>query len=249
MVAILGEIKDSAGETNTFYECGGSLIAPTVIVTAAHCVQNRAAYSLIVRAGDWDIQTNDELLQHQNRRVSEIILHEKFKKRSLFNDIALLILDSPYELQDHIRPICLPPAEANFDFCRCFVTGWGKDSFGVEGKQQAILKKFILPVMPRNQCQLNLRTTRLGHYFNLHESFICAGGEIGKDACKKDGGSPLVCPIANKDGQFYQAGIVAWGIGCGKENIPGLYANVPHLRSWIDEKLSKLKIDFSHFTV
>jgi secreted trypsin-like serine protease len=40
---------------------------------------------------------------------------------------------------------------------------------------------------------------------------MCAGGEVGKDACKGDGGSPLVCPVDGKPGHYYQAGIVAWG--------------------------------------
>ena len=55
---------------------------------------------------------------------------------------------------------------------------------GKEGLYQVILKKIDLPIVPRDTCQDRLRKTQLGKYFNLHESFICAGGEIGKDACK-----------------------------------------------------------------
>jgi hypothetical protein len=47
-----------------------------------------------------------------------------------------------------------------------------------------ILKKVDLPVVPRDTCVEALRTTRLGPYFKLHESFICAGGDQGKDTCK-----------------------------------------------------------------
>ena len=55
---------------------------------------------------------------------------------------------------------------------------------GKEGRYQVILKKVNLPVVPRNTCLEALRKTRLGPYFKLHESFICAGGEQGKDTCK-----------------------------------------------------------------
>ena len=50
-------------------------------------------------------------------------------------------------------------------------------------------------MVERNQCQKQLRQTRLGHFFELHTSFMCAGGKNGADTCKGDGGSPLVCPI------------------------------------------------------
>ena len=59
-----------------------------------------------------------------------------------------------------------------------------------------------------------MRQTRLGRRFLLHDSFMCAGGEPGRDACKGDGGSPLICPIDGKPGYYYQAGIVAWGELC-----------------------------------
>lgn len=55
---------------------------------------------------------------------------------------------------------------------------------GKEGHYQVILKKVDLPTVPRDKCQDKLRSTRLGKYFVLHESFICAGGEAGKDTCK-----------------------------------------------------------------
>ena len=55
---------------------------------------------------------------------------------------------------------------------------------GKEGKYQHIMKKIDLSVVPRFACQGSLRTTRLGSRFLLHDSFICAGGEQGKDTCK-----------------------------------------------------------------
>lgn len=56
-----------------------------------------------------------------------------------------------------------------------------------------------------------------------------------------DGGSPLVCPLADSPETYEVTGIVAWGIGCGGET-PGVYANVAYARSWIDQELAKLNI-------
>lgn len=54
---------------------------------------------------------------------------------------------------------------------------------GIGGKFQHILKKIELPIVPIPQCQALFRQTALGKTYIIHESFICAGGEKGKDAC------------------------------------------------------------------
>lgn len=234
-------------ETLNVYQCGGALINPSVVLTAAHCVQNKQAKLLKIRAGEWDTQTKNEIVPHQDRDVIEVIVHEEYYKGALYNDFALLILSQPVEMLENIGMACLPPQNDKFDGSRCFASGWGKDVFGKEGKYQVILKKIELPVVPNDQCQKKLRSTRLGKYFTLHPSFICAGGEVGKDTCKGDGGSPLVCPIPGAVNRYYQAGIVAWGIGCGENQVPGVYANVAGAREWVDKKFALKNIDSSSY--
>ncbi|XP_041784738.1 phenoloxidase-activating factor 2-like [Anopheles merus] len=238
MVAVLLDNPiGGSGDSFNLYQGGGSLIAPNVVLTAAHIVYNKQKDKLILRAGEWDTQTRNELYKHQDRQVYQVITHEAFNKGSLANDVALVILTDPFLLAENIQPICLPPRGTTFDYQHCFASGWGKDQFGKAGKYQVILKKIELPVVPHANCQEALRTTRLGRRFALHQSFLCAGGVAGQDTCRGDGGSPLVCPIPGSPTHYYQAGIVAWGIGCGTDGIPGVYASVSVFRGWIDEKL------------
>lgn len=125
-------------------------------------------------------------------------------------------------------------------------SGWGKDVFGKQGKYSVIQKLVELPVVDSQVCQLALQRTRLGPRFRLDNSFICAGGEPGKDTCQGDGGAPLVCPTGNNN-RYEQCGIVSWGIGC-KESRPAVYADVANFRNWIDGQMNTFGFGTSSYT-
>lgn len=114
---------------------------------------------------------------------------------------------------------------------RCWVAGWGKNDFSNNGAFQAIEKEVDVPIRNSAECENSLRQTRLGSTFQLDtQSFICAGGEAGKDACTGDGGSPLMCDLG---GRWFVVGLVSWGIGCGVTGVPGVYTNVASYTQWI----------------
>lgn len=224
--AVIIHKKEVNGTMKMRLKCGGSLINPSVVLTAAQCVAGRNESTLEIRVGEWDVLTTNEHLGTQNRNVVKYIIHEEFSRKNLYNDIALLFLDKPVQETDHIKTICLPLSDNRLeDHERCFMSGWGKNVFGLQRKFQPIMKKVELSLVARNSCIKNLRQTKLGKYFELHKSFFCAGGESGKDSCIGDGGSPLVCQIPGTK-RFYQAGIVSWGISCAAENIPGKFFGV-----------------------
>lgn len=64
--------------------------------------------------------------------------------------------------------------------------------------------------------------------------------------CKGDGGSPLICSTPNDPKQYYQAGIVSWGIDCGTET-PGVYVDVSKFRQWIDQQMINANLDTSFY--
>ncbi|XP_018052579.1 PREDICTED: enteropeptidase-like [Atta colombica] len=232
MVALL---KSTGGPY--IFHCGASIISNGAILTAAHCVANQKPENLIAHFGQWNIGNNIQPLPIQEVKIFAIAIHPSYYNDGLFHDIAVLVLEKSITYSANVLPICLPKqGEVFLAGTRCYGLGWGSNSFGSEGQYQTELRKVNLPIINQDDCQTRLRSTKLGQYFQLHGSFICAGGEANKDTCRGDGGGPLVCQAAT--GQFFQAGIVSWGIGCGASNVPAVYASVSQHRQWIDQQFA-----------
>jgi len=221
------------------YFGGGSLIAPGLVLTAAHILVRKSSVYIKVRAGEWDLSSSGEVEPPEERQVIKIIIHEAFKYSSGANNLALLFLDSPFEIKPHIQTICLPIPGQTFEGRRCMVAGWGKRSFaGTE--LLSIQEKIELPIVDSLRCQHQLRQTRMGSNYQLSDSLICAGGEQGKDVCPRFGGSALFCALEGDPNRYEQAGIVNWGIECGQENVPGIYTSVSKFKEWIDPHLEQV---------
>lgn len=174
-------------------------------------VKTYSGFDLRVRLGEWDVNHDVEFYPYVERDVISVHIHPEYYAGTLDNDLAIVKLSQPVEIGKvpHITAACLPDKYSDFTGARCWTTGWGKDSWDY-GKYQNILKEVDVPIIGDAQCQAQLRQTRLGYSYTLNPGFICAGGEEGKDACKGDGGGPLVC---ERNGVWQVVGIVSWGIG------------------------------------
>jgi len=221
--------------------------APTrKVLTAAHKLKVLGGTDLLkVRVGEYDASgfNDPETQNHEEYTVTRILKHPQMSNTRLSNDIAILYVDRDINL-DHpyVNTACLPSCDNQFDYqfsngtgVRCYVAGWGKDE--VDGSFQFIPRKVDVPIVNNNQCEIGLRNALnsqragAGDRFRLHPSEICAGAELGKDACTGDGGSPLVCQA--QSGRWTVMGLVTWGVGCASD-VPGVYARVSHFSNWIN---------------
>ncbi|XP_043265903.1 phenoloxidase-activating factor 2-like [Colletes gigas] len=224
--------------TSNGYAGSGVLITPNHILTAAHKVASYTNGGIKVRLGERNDQSTSELYPVREYTVRKVAVHPNFNSVNLQNDVAVLTLSGtvPISSSPNINTACFPSAVPPAN-TRCWVSGWGKDAFGANGKYQSTMKEVDVPIVDDATCEAALRRTRLGQSFSLSKgSFLCAGGEPGKDACTGDGGSPLVCQSGN--GQWQVVGLVAWGIGCATQNVPGVYVNVYNYISWIMQQLN-----------
>uniref|UniRef100_A0A182PRL6 Peptidase S1 domain-containing protein n=1 Tax=Anopheles epiroticus TaxID=199890 RepID=A0A182PRL6_9DIPT len=233
VVAILEAFYSSNVQEFT-YLGGATLIHPRFVVTAAH-IFNKTE-NLVASFGEWDMNREENVYAKQNIDIDQnVIVHPEYNSVGLLNDIALAMLKQNVLYQKHIRPICLPDPADKFVDQLCISTGWGRDAH--TNAYANVLKRVDLPVVARQSCIELLAATRLGPFFRLHKSVLCAGGEEGVDMCDGDGGSGLFCP--NESGAYVLAGIVSWGLSCHQKDVPGAYVNVARFVPWINATIEQ----------
>ncbi|CAF3364480.1 unnamed protein product [Rotaria sp. Silwood1] len=203
--------------------CGGSLISSTLILTAAHCLMSiKSLASLNINAGSTYLS-----IIHQQRKVSQIYIHQYYDSNTFVNDIAIIRLSSPINMNDRsIALICLPSTKTIYyppTDTTVVAIGWGVLSSGnkvpSDSLQQVTLKTL-------SKTSINCRTV-------IHNNTIqfCSGVPGGgKDTCQGDSGGPLM--IFSKD-QWILVGITSYGISCALADYPGVYTRVSYYIDWI----------------
>ena len=220
----------SISQTASLGGCGGTLIAPDLVLTAAHC-GDQTGRQVAINLYDTQNIEDDKVAV---RYCEDWIDHDDWNMATYDADFAICKLDEPVDMS------ALSPYNVELD--------WNDDEdFPLDNEEVIIMghgktsgtgdpSQYLLDAKIKAYSQSDCRDSKM-YGGQIMDSMICAGVDNGsRDSCQGDSGGPLVKRVKNGNKiTDYLVGVASWGGNCGVANKPGVYARVSWASDWIIE--------------